>query len=954
MSTALFLYKFLKDCGILDEIKNKFKNLVNISIDDEDCKLTFYGLKRDVENCKVELIKQLEKINSTRLTFLEDDKIDFLTRSKGRKNPEFDVVQFIKSRFRQNNLKCVLQCSSEPKLRYSLQSDLDGGKVILDEIIQCRNISLGAGLVQLLDTEEWKKFEKNLCLSKTITLKINMKNSSIILIGVAKCVTEGEILLNEFVKKNIVQHKMIEMSYSVSRFLSEYPKEVELEEKLKNIEWHPTSDGGGGIMLHGKAKHITTALTNVEELISSIKTEERDVSEPGIPGYFRDSPGRQFLKTTESITKCIILVDKANNNDLKLKNANPKSILQQHLLAAATCSGRLLKNLALKLFSIFLWLLSIFILTIFERILKVLTFLRQARFYHTVYVQVKKGDILTSNCDVIVNLTGSDFDLTRGQLSAKLVAKAGTGIVQECSTNPQYSSTHYRVTSGGGLNCKNVLHLVSPKDAKYVSKSLKTAFEVVEKKLKLSSVAVPAIGTGNLRLLPVDIAKATQDALDTFAKTKPSFLRRIDIVIFQASMLQDFQKIILAGSNNDHNINKNPFTKKHESIIPKEGFGEKKDSVKLSLCAANQINIINAWQRIREHVHQKSASREITDETVPYLDEEAEKKLIALETNLSVKLRKSTDILGKQKITLLGIKDNVMEAYSAASEVVQEYKQIVTCAEYVIWQYHDRKSNTWKNLPRRENWKTENAYKKNEKGSVRLSVKVGSTKQVCVLDFSKMEATCLGFSEQIYRNLRSTTDLPTSWSDMNGFQWLLENVPQNSKEHQNVLSQFSSGGLNISQAFVQRVQNPTLYKQFIAQKGKVEARMKAAGITNIPVTQQLFHGTSADVCQKVYKDGFDRSYAGKNATMYGRGVYFAKTAQYSNGYATPDANGQRRMFLAEVVTGEYCKGNQSVITPPMKPNQTDLYDSVVDNPSSPSIFVVFKDASVYPLYVLTY
>ena len=63
---------------------------------------------------------------------------------------------------------------------------------------------------------------------------------------------------------------------------------------------------------------------------------------------------------------------------------------------------------------------------------------------------------------------------------------------------------------------------------------------------------------------------------------------------------------------------------------------------------------------------------------------------------------------------------------------------------------------------------------------------------------------------------------------------------------------------------LQRVQNLTLYKQFIAQKGKVEARMTAAGITNIPVTQQLFHGTSTDVCQKVYKDGFDRSYAGKN------------------------------------------------------------------------------------------
>ncbi|XP_076815876.1 protein mono-ADP-ribosyltransferase PARP14-like [Clavelina lepadiformis] len=586
------------------------------------------------------------------------------------------------------------------------------------------------------------------------------------------------------------------------------------------------------------------------------------------------------------------------------------------------------------------------------------TSLHQARSYHPLNVQVKQGNILTSDCNVIVNLTGSDFNLTGGQLSAKLVAKAGTGIVQECSTNPQYSSTHYRVTSGGGLNCKNVLHLVSPKDAKYVSKSLKTVFEVVEKKLQLSSVAIPAIGTGNLGLKPVDVAKATCESLDAFVKTKPSHLKRIDVVIFQAAMLQDFQNIIHASSSVD---DENSFEDR-KSTIPEKVADEKEAVVKLFLCAADRINISNAWQRIREHVHQKSASREITDDTVTYLDEEAENNLIALETNLSVKLRKTFGKAGKEKISISGMKDNVLDAYAAVSEIVQEYKQILTRAEYVRWQYHDNNFNTKKDFTRRESWRAENAFQKNEKGTTQLSLKVLSTQQHCVLDFSKMEATCreLGFCEKIYRNMTSSSaeDLPSTWSDMGVFPWKLENVSSHSTEYQNILSQFTTtfnpSQYGNQQPRLQRVQNPTLYKQFIAQKGKVEARMKAAGITNIPVTQQLFHGTSTDVCQKVYKDGFDRSYAGKNATMYGRGVYFAKTAQYSNGYATPDANGQRRMFLAEVVTGEYCQGNQSVITPPFKPNQTDLYDSVVDNPSSPSIFVVFKDASVYPLYVLTY
>ncbi|XP_076818034.1 uncharacterized protein LOC143463447 [Clavelina lepadiformis] len=1153
--------EFLKDCGILDEIRSKFKN-TTISVNDEDCKVTFSGSKVDVENSRTDILKQLRKIESSRLTFLEDDKLDFLTRvlkQTGQK-PEIDVAQMIKSRFRQVKLKCVLQCSSELKLKYILERDLERANAILNEIVQRRSIPVKAGLSELLDAEEWKKFEESLCSSGALAVNVNRQNSTIVLIGVAKCLEEGEFRLNEYVKENAVGSKVIEMPYPVARFLSEYPNEVGLDEKLKNVEWYPTSEGSGGIMVQGKADNVKSAFVNLKKLIPSIKIDPHDVSEPGMPGYFRGDIGGQFLKTTQAITKCIILVDtdkdpkwkkatpaskilaigttsllsakishtkvtvnviknditehatdaivNASNTELELRSAGVSGsiskkgglAIQQEMsiqrrrvggelaagLAVTTSAGNLpckkiihavgpmwhsqadswsrqslkdavksslseadsfnLRSIAIPAISCGVFggkpevctklivqaLVEYFdakstsssirqvdliemsqdkILELFKKQVasvilnegkvdededdrkkhsnwmsragemlnsvimgsdktsssttKSSASSHQARSYHPLNVQIKQGNILTSDCEVIVNLTGSDFNLTGGQLSKQMIAKAGPGIVQECNNKPRYSSAQYRVTSGGGLNCKNVLHLVSPKDAKYVSKSLKTAFEVVEKKLQLSSVAIPAIGTGNLGLKPVDVAKATCESLDAFAKTKPFYLKRVDVVIFQSTMLQDFQNII-HGSRSylsaSSRVDDETGFADRKSIIPETFAGEKEAVVKLFLCAADQINISNAWQRIREHVHQKSASREITDETVAYLDEEAEEKLIALETNLSVKLRKTFDKAGKEKISISGMKDNVLDAYAAASEIVQEYKQILTSAEYVRWQYHDNKSNTKKDFTQRESWKAEIAFRKDEKGTTQLSIKVLSTQQHCVLDFSKMEATCreLGFCEKIYRNMTSSSaeDLPSTWSDMGMFPWKLENVPPNSTEYQNILSQFTTtfnpSQYRSQQPSLQRVQNPTLYKQFIAQKGKVEARMKAAGITNIPVTQQLFHGTSADVCQKVYKDGFDRSYAGKNATMYGRGVYFAKTAQYSNGYATPDANGQRRMFLAEVVTGEYCQGNQSVITPPIKPNQTDLYDSVVDNPSSPSIFVVFKDASVYPLYVLTY
>ena len=64
----------------------------------------------------------------------------------------------------------------------------------------------------------------------------------------------------------------------------------------------------------------------------------------------------------------------------------------------------------------------------------------------------------------------------------------------------------------------------------------------------------------------------------------------------------------------------------------------------------------------------------------------------------------------------------------------------------------------------------------------------------------------------------------------------------------------------------------------------------------------------------------------------------------------------KRMYLVRVLVGEYTQGISSmIVAPPKGPNDaTVLYDSVVDNTSNPSIFVVFYDADAYPEYLITY
>ena len=129
------------------------------------------------------------------------------------------------------------------------------------------------------------------------------------------------------------------------------------------------------------------------------------------------------------------------------------------------------------------------------------------------------------------------------------------------------------------------------------------------------------------------------------------------------------------------------------------------------------------------------------------------------------------------------------------------------------------------------------------------------------------------------------------------------------------------------------------------------------GATVDAYERRLFHGTNEETAHRIVAQGFNRSFCGKNATMYGRGVYFAKEAEYSarDIYSQPNDRGERLMFLCRVLVGDYCRGKQDATTPDPRPGSTvDLYDSTVDSVQDPKIFVTYHDAQVYPEYLIKF
>ena len=99
------------------------------------------------------------------------------------------------------------------------------------------------------------------------------------------------------------------------------------------------------------------------------------------------------------------------------------------------------------------------------------------------------------------------------------------------------------------------------------------------------------------------------------------------------------------------------------------------------------------------------------------------------------------------------------------------------------------------------------------------------------------------------------------------------------------------------------------------------------------------------------------SFTNSAAAAYGDGVYFAEDAYYSRSFSKPaDVNGECYMYLAKVLVGKYTKGMDGIKIPPPrdKCHPEILFDSVVDDPDNPSIFVIFGDCDVYPEYLITF
>ncbi|XP_072581149.1 protein mono-ADP-ribosyltransferase PARP14 isoform X3 [Vulpes vulpes] len=570
--------------------------------------------------------------------------------------------------------------------------------------------------------------------------------------------------------------------------------------------------------------------------------------------------------------------------------------------------------------------------------------------------QVASGDITKEEADVIVNSTSKTFNLKAG-VSKAILQCAGQNVEMACSLLAQKGNSDYIVTEGGLLKCKNIIHVIGGNDVK---KSISFVLQECEKR-NYSSICLPAIGTGNAQKDPDKVADAIIDAIEDFIqKGMLKSVKKVKVVIFLPHLLDVFYDSMKKREASQASPQQSLESKLKSSVSsPSQSpqkqnplvLKKKTESASFQVCGENVKCMKNALSWIQDLITKELCPYTNEDECIKDFNEKEYHKLNELQENLNIAICLDSE---KPLIEVFGTGNDLTQARNAIEEMIkgirlakEQKSQADFISEFIEWQYYN--NGTFHSFDKITNLQLENARKAKKRTTL---VKVNH-KSYTVDLVTNIATDTKGHHIPVKRFMKSEAVIPEHWSDMKQQDVCVVELQPGHAEYDTVATKFNQTCSHLYIEKIERIQNPHLWNSYQTKKKAMDAKN---GHKNNE--KQLFHGTDADSVPHVNHNGFNRSYAGKNAVAYGKGTYFAVNARYSanDTYSRPDRNGKKHMYYVRVLTGTYTRGNQSLIVPPPKSadNPTDLYDTVTDCVQNPGLFVVFYDYQAYPEYLITF
>ncbi|XP_077997138.1 protein mono-ADP-ribosyltransferase PARP14-like isoform X2 [Glandiceps talaboti] len=603
----------------------------------------------------------------------------------------------------------------------------------------------------------------------------------------------------------------------------------------------------------------------------------------------------------------------------------------------------------------------------------------------SIRLKVYQGDITDEATDAIVNSTNKELDLGRGgHIQVAILKAAGDSILIECKRLGKQKPGSVVITSAGNLKCRKIIHVIlkSENFENVLVKVLRCA-----EKNGMQSIALPMLGTGQYEISLKKVATKILEAIGTFSLGyTPQTLKEIRAVIFKPEGVDVFHKAMKDFLDKPI-VETKTWTKKltgavsslmstsilgammpdELAISDDEEYDDeavsnppKPSSLSLNIFTDAKDGIGTVVRKINKFIDReyKEMSVPLSQELVNQMSSDDFKYIesYAYQRQTEVKLVKTstpcTITIKGSYLDVVNVQHKVTDILNHITLRIADEKMQKALAQNVKWLFEEEDGSF-------------EAYDEDISGRIEMAYQDKRPTVDFELDGGKYRID-LGRNVEIdlhnptseakvKRQLKEKgIQLPDFWKPMpENKAYEMVTLDAKSPEHQEVEKFFRKTYTPKKVVQIRRIQNPGLYRSYVVLKQNMDAK-------NPPKTENerlLFHGTSADTIDNINAGGFNRSFAGKNATAYGKGTYFAVQASYSaGGYAAPDSSGVMHMYRAKVLTGEYTLGNKSMVVPPSKnPNDpTDCFDSVVNNMSSPIMFVVFQDAMAYPEYLISF
>ncbi|XP_071774139.2 protein mono-ADP-ribosyltransferase PARP14-like isoform X1 [Centroberyx gerrardi] len=585
-----------------------------------------------------------------------------------------------------------------------------------------------------------------------------------------------------------------------------------------------------------------------------------------------------------------------------------------------------------------------------------------------VKLQLVFGDITNETTDAVVNTT--DFiDFERDSVCKDILTVAGPQVEAELKSVVRANKGEIFVSQPGQFPCKAIFHVCGERDAAIIQGLVCDIIASCESK-GYKSVAIPAICAGIGGLDPDVVAAAILRGVKVTVSSVPlrclSHIRIVMIKInvflaFKEAARQTFPSLVtstvsvrqLPQALQQHQP---PLSSSPDLSILCTAGSTLQQSVFLILGLSSK-EVANAIAELKRLYQAQCSQHSFNREELECLTQKDVDDLRQLVETLGLCMEENQASRGVQAgWSVSGLKDGVNQAMqiiyaSLRGSLRREVRDREEEEVYgrVAWCIVGSRGD-WERLPR-------TAHHDLEKGDARGGVVDAQGVQWSV-DLRRMEATDQGTRRTAQlKRLEHLPDFsfPLYWDSMAPDERLkMVKLPSSSVEYQRVKESFKRTAAK-TVLKIERLQNIHLRRGYEVQKKHISDKNRQGGEAG---EKLLYHGTTQDNCQSIMKTGFNRSFAGQNATAYGLGTYFAVDASYSANptYSRPAQDGSQLMFVARVVTGDYALGQSNMkVPPPRDPQQPhDLFDSVVNNLQSPSMFVVFHDNQAYPDYLITF